>query len=121
MLRIEAATPEQVRQVGGSLPHSLFGAVAVMEGDTLLGVGGYYLGNGALIVASKMTPAARAGLTCRAYQRALLKAAYAVMGQIIPKGIPIDAYPEEGVPAAEQFLKHLGFQPKGHGRYRWAG
>lgn len=76
---------------------------AVMDGSTI-GVAGYYLDNGRLIVFSTITP------ELRKFKRTIVRGAKIVMGMTLNIHAPAHALAESETKGSETLLRHFGFE-----------
>lgn len=78
--------------------------VAFEREGRILGVAGLYLDEYRYVMFGNF------GDEVRRSPRALVKAYRSLLGAIQGKGLLVHATPDEGVPAAERFLEHMGFR-----------
>jgi hypothetical protein len=76
---------------------------AVLDGRTI-GVAGYYLDNGRVVVFSTITP------ELRKFRRTIVKGAQIVMGMTLNVNAPAHALIEPETEGSETLLKHFGFE-----------
>ncbi|SRR5258706_5187313 len=76
---------------------------AVLDGKTI-GVGGYYLDNGRVVVFSTITP------ELRPFKRTIVRGASIVMGMTLNIGAPAHALSEPDTEGSETLLLHYGFE-----------
>lgn len=102
MIEIVPATRTHVETLYKEAPGLSLRAVAAVDGERVLGVGGTYLCGGERIAFAKLTDELR-----HEHRRALVKACRLMLqtyaGRVFAKCDP-------GIPGAAAFLKHWGFQ-----------
>lgn len=76
---------------------------AILDGKTI-GIAGYYLDNGRIVVYSKITP------TLRLHKRTIIRGAMIIAGMVDSVQAPALALAEEGTVGAEALLEHIGFE-----------
>jgi hypothetical protein len=100
----------------GLLPNPTVRAVAAIDGDKVLGIGGVYLDGTRLWLFAEVEKEAWQD------RRAVVKAYRAVLAFGRGLHMPIHAIPEEGNPQAVALLEHMGFKPiRPAPVYEWRG
>lgn len=109
MLERVPATREHFERFRGDLPGRTVKAFAVVDGEDVLALAGYYPDQGRVVVFAGIRPEARAR---PGYARAVLEHAKAFMGEVTALGLPVHAVPEQGIEGSGRLLAHLGFKPE---------
>jgi len=100
----------------GLLPNPTVRAVAAIDGDKVLGIGGVYLDGTRLWLFAEVEKEAWQD------RPAVVKAYRAVLAMGRGLHMPIHAIPEEGNPQAVALLEHMGFKPiRPAPVYEWRG
>lgn len=76
---------------------------AILDGKTV-GIAGYYLDKGRVVVYSKITP------TLRLHKRTIIRGAMIIAGMVDKVQAPALALAEDGTAGAEALLEHIGFE-----------
>jgi len=84
---------------------------ATLDGRTI-GIAGYYLDRGRVVVYSTITP------ELRQFRRTIVQGARIVMGMALSVEAPIDALAEPDTSGSETLLEHFGFEPVEGRTYR---
>lgn len=111
---IVMATQAHFDDLGETLKRGGRAIAAMLDGKTI-GVAGYYLDNGRVIVYSTITPA------LRPYKRTIIRGAMIVVGMVDRIGMPAQSFADD-VEGAERLLEHIGFERlegKIYGRAAW--
>lgn len=116
MITIVPATDAMVRMRLKDRPQASIRAVAAVDGDQVLGVGGVYVDGTRLWLFANVDKSAWQD------RRAVVKAYRAVLAFGRGLHMPIHAIPEEGNPQAVALLEHMGFKPiRPAPVYEWRG
>lgn len=107
------ATAEVIRRFYGSAPTRTQMAVAVVDGDRVLGVGGVYLDGPRWVMFSDMTD------DLRQKKRTLVRAVRAVQAMISRRTIPVVALADPQIPGSDVLLRHMGAEHVSDGVYAW--
>lgn len=76
---------------------------AILDGKTI-GIAGYYLDKGRVVVYSKITP------TLRLHKRTIIRGAMIIAGMVDKVQAPAVALAEDETPGSEALLEHIGFE-----------
>ncbi len=76
---------------------------AILDGKTV-GIAGYYLDKGRVVVYSKITP------TLRLHKRTIIRGAMIIAGMVDKVQAPALALAENGTQGSEALLEHIGFE-----------
>lgn len=112
-VKLVPATPAILEKFYGKPPQKTVRAIAGMEGEEVLGIGGYYLTSESAVVFSEIKPD---GMKKKL---SILKATRKVLDMAKKTGLPIYAVPDASIDTACNFLKRLGFVEAYKGVYRW--
>lgn len=112
-VRLVPATPEILYKFYGKQPDRTVRAIAGVEGEEVLGIGGYYLTKESAVVFSEIRPE---GMKKKL---SIVKATKKVLEMAKKTGLPIYAVPDENIGTACNFLKRLGFVEGYKGVWRW--
>jgi len=107
------ATPALVKKYYGSLSEKSVRAIAVVDGDKVLGIGGVYLDDARQVVFAEITD------ELRSRPRLLLLAWRKLRAIIEKRKLPTHSLADEKVEASGRFLSHLGFSHIERGVYEW--
>lgn len=110
------ANAEHFARFRGEMPVRTVKAFAVVEGDDVLALAGYYPDQGRIVVFAGIREEARART---GYARAVLSHAKALMQEVGALGMPVHAVPEAGVKGSDRLLEHLGFSPEYKDTWAW--
>jgi hypothetical protein len=99
---IVMATQANFDDLGETLKRGGRAIAAVLDGKTI-GVAGYYLEKGDVIVYSTITP------ELRQHKKTIIRGAMIVVGMVDQIGAPARALAED-IAGAEELLEHLGFE-----------
>lgn len=94
-------------------------ALAVTEGDAVLGVAGYYMEEGKIVMIAEIADEARREI--KRYRRPLILCARRLMDEVIARGMPILASADPDIEGSDMLLTHFGFGPVRKGIYQWRG
>ena len=111
MIKIVPANRQHIESLYKELPGPSLRAVAVLDGDRVIGVGGTFLLAGVRIVFANMTDELR-----HQHKRSLVKAYRAVKEMF---GEKVFAQCDHRIPKAAEFLTHLGFEKVNEDFYVW--
>lgn len=95
--------------------------VALIEGDTVLAVGGCTLGAGHYVLVSNLSPELRTRMQRGRCTKALLRAARHLLKYAIRTKLPIYALADPEFHGSATLLTHLGFVPHSGNTYKWLG
>lgn len=107
------ATADVIQRFYGAPPTRTQMAVAVVDGDRVLGVGGVYLHAGRWVMFSDMTD------ELRSRKRALVRAVRAVLAMTRGRSIPVVALADPQIPGSDVLLRHMGAEHVADGVYAW--
>ena len=110
MIEFVPATAEHIRALFGRSLERTVRALAVIDGEKVLGIGGIYDDEGHTVVFAKLTD------ELRSHPRVVLLAARRVMGWLRGEAF---ALCDTNIPQARRFLEYLGFQRIQGEVYRW--
>lgn len=96
------ASKEHFDELGETLKHGGRAIAAILDGKTI-GVAGYYLDKGRVVVYSTITPA------LRLHKRTIIRGAMIIVGMVDRIGIPAQALAAD-VHGSERLLEHVGFE-----------
>ena len=99
---IVMASKANFDELGEAVKHGGRAIAAILDGKTI-GVAGYYLDKGRVVVYSTITPA------LRAHKRTIIRGAMIIVGMVDQIGIPAQALADK-VDGAERLLEHIGFE-----------
>jgi len=91
-------------ELGEVVKHSGRAIAAVLDGRTI-GVAGYYLDKGRVVLYSTITH------ELRAHRRTIVQGARIIMGMALNVEAPAAALAEPETAGSETLLKHFGFEP----------
>lgn len=100
---IVLATQDHFRDLGETLKRGGRAIAATLDGKTI-GVAGYYLERGRVIVFSTITP------ELRKHRRTIVRGAWIVMGMTGRIRAPAHALAEPETPGSSVLLEHFGFE-----------
>lgn len=101
----------------GEPPRKSWRAVAVVDGEDVLGIGGLYLDGPRWVLFSNMRKDVQASLM--KYRRELLRTCWALLAIAGRKNMPVHAVPDPEVEGSERLLQHLGFAHVDRGVWQW--
>lgn len=104
MVEIVRADADMAKRFGATLART-GRVIAVVRGERVLAMGGYYPDEGRMMIWSRLTD------EVSRHPRALLKAARILVGELRAKGMPVHAVRDPSIDTSERFLRHLGFAP----------
>src|SRR5258708_2663735 len=113
---IVMASKENFDELGEVVKRGGRAIAAILDGKTV-GVAGYYLDKGRVVVYSTITPA------LRLHKRTIIRGAMIIIGMVDRIGIPAQALAAD-VDGAERLLEHIGFERLDgavYGRAPWRG
>lgn len=93
--------------------------IAVVEGAQALGIAGYFLCEGEMMVAMRVGKEGRALMRCVGGQRWLIRAGRQIVALAARHGLPLIAVADSSVEGAPRLLEHLGFRHDHKDIYRW--
>ncbi len=105
-VQIVPASAELLERTFGKAPEHAMRAIAGVDGETVLGLGGYFEHGPRLVLFANLTPAARKT------KRALLRAARQVVKEAKATGRKVVTIADPSVAGVENWLEHLGFRHK---------
>lgn len=105
-MKIVPATAEHLKALYEELPGPTIKAVAVVDGDRVLGIGGTYVTNGNTIIFTKMVEELKSN------KRVIIRAARMIMSTLSDRAFAIC---DPKVETSPGFLLHFGFEPIGNG------
>ena len=111
MSAIIPATPAHIAALYGHTLGRTVRALAVVDGERVLGVGGIYHDDGRTVIFSKKTD------DLRRQKRILILASRQIMGWLREEAF---ALCDTSIPKARDFLEHMGFEQVQGEVYRWA-
>ena len=112
---IMPATAEMIKRFWGrSIPQTVHALAAGKDGQ-VLGVWGYYVKNGRIVVFAGIDPQARNVRNAKI----ILRCGKELMEQLSEKRMPINAAADPEIAGSERLLEHLGFQRAHKEIYQW--
>jgi hypothetical protein len=111
-VRIVDATAAHLRVFYPNQPKTCR-AWAVVDGERLLGVCGYFREGPGNVVFTEI------GDELRRHPRLIVLAARLVLAELLRKRLPVFAVCDQSVAASANFLRHFGFAPTHNGVYQW--
>jgi hypothetical protein len=117
MAEIVPATAEMFKQLSDEPAPKTVRAIAAVEGERVLGIGGFYVENGRLVMFAEICRAARSEM--RRHKRTLIRAARTLMGMAAAQKLPVYAEADAEIPGSDVLLQHLGFEEQFKGVYQW--
>lgn len=119
MTEIVPATAEMFRQIDGKPPARSARAFAVVDGDKVMWIAGFYPDTERMVLFAGVNPEVRPEL--KRHRRELIRCARRVMGMVAEKGMPVHSYADPSIEGSEVLLHHFGFTHKKDGVYVWHG
>jgi len=119
MRRVVPATEEMIRRFYGAPSAKSWRALAVVDGDEVLGIGGIYLDGPRWVLFSNMREDVQASL--KKYRRELLRVCWALLGIASRKKLPVQALADPEIVGSDRLLAHLGFVHIDRGVWQWRG
>ena len=117
MTRVVPASEEMVRRLYGETPRKSWRAVAVVDGDDVLGIGGLYLDGPRWVLFSNMRKDVRQSLV--KYRRELLRTCWALLAIAGRNNLPVHAIADPEIEGSDRLLAHLGFSHVDQGVWQW--
>lgn len=108
------ASKENFDELGEAVKHGGRAIAAVLDGRTI-GVAGYYLDKGRVVVYSTITP------ELRPHKRTIIRGAMIIIGMIDRMGLPVQALAGD-IEGADRLLEYIGFdhlEGRIYGRAPW--
>lgn len=115
MTEIVPATAEMLRRFYGRLPEQTVRALAVTEGDVVLGVTGFYPDNGRTVLFAKIGEQVER----RRYVRTILICAHRILEMARTLGMPIQAVADTEIEGSNRLIEHLGAERIHREIYQW--
>lgn len=115
MIEIVPATAETLKRFYGKLPVPTVRAIAVTEGDEVLGVAGFYPDNGRSVLFAKIGEQ----VDRRKHIRTILICAHRVLSMARELGMPINALADPTIEGSERLIQHLGGERVHREIYQW--
>lgn len=107
------ATHEMIHKFYGAPQKMTLRAIAMVRGDDVLGVGGFYVNDARVVMFSEFKPD---GFK---YKKAIVKGAKRLLNMAANTGLPVHAVPDPDIKTAKKFLKQLGFNELFMGVWEW--
>lgn len=111
MIEFVPATPQIIAK-SGARSFKTQRAIAAVDGERILGVGGVYLDGARLVMFCEITDELRQD------KRAMVKATRAMMA-LADRGLPVYAQADADIPGSDRLLNHLGFESIRDGVWLW--
>lgn len=119
MIRIVPATAEMFRAIDGEPPARTTRAVAVLDGERVLGVAGLYPDAGRQVLFAGIAQSARAEIG--RHKRAIVQCSRVVLGMALRRRLPVHSVADPAIEGSDRLLRHLGFSHLKDGVYEWPG
>lgn len=113
MVELKAATRDLLQKFYGETQRKTVRAIVMVDGEEVLGVGGYYVQDSALVIFSEFKPE---GFK---HKKMIVRGTYELILAAHKTGLPIHCVPDPRIPTAERFLTQLGFEPLAEGVWEW--
>lgn len=107
------ATADLMQRFYGHPEKRTVRALAMVRGDEVLGIGGYYVQDSCVVVFSDIS---EEGMK---YRKLIVRGAYEVLRAAAERKLPAHVKADPRIPGAERFLAQLGFEPSDQGVWEW--
>ena len=111
--KIVPATSDILNRFYGEPQKKTVRAVAIVKGEDVLGVGGFYVDEARVVMFSDLKPEALK------HKKAVVLGTYEILRAAGETGLPAHAVADSRVPGSEHFLEQLGFESLHSGVWEW--
>ena len=111
--KLVPATAELWQRFFGRAEKRTVRALAMVRGEEVLGIGGYYVQDQCVVMFSDIS---EEGMK---YRRLIVRGAYELLRTAAQRKLPAHVVPDPRILGAERFLAQLGFRPSDQGVWEW--
>lgn len=108
MAEIVNATPAHIQRLYAKPLPRTARVIAAVEGETVLGITGFYPQDGRIVLFAGIADEARSQM--KRHKRTLIACARKIMGMVAERKTPVFACADPKIAGSDVLLKHLGFE-----------